>query len=779
MSDSKHPHWHVPSGKPILPLKLHNSLTNNKEQFITIDEAQRQVSWYICGPTVYDSAHLGHARAYVTFDILRRVMEDYFGYEINFVMNITDIDDKIILRARQNHLFQQFLDQTIQNLNNLSVADVLKRVEQAYQYAQDKLQNEQKNLEEKLPQTKAKDVDDMKNRISATVIKLQNLVNSRNKSEKLAQQLQQLQSLPLSTQTDSVRSYLQSAQGVLSQQLDAELGQGSFEQEVFRRHAAYYEKEFLEDMHALGVRDPTVLTRVTEYVEQIKTYIQGIIDKGFAYESNGSVYFDTIKFSANHDYAKLSPQSRGNLELAEEGEGALSSGGSEKRNPSDFALWKKSKPGEPSWPSTWGGGRPGWHIECSVMASDYFGQQMDIHAGGVDLKFPHHDNELAQAEAHYDCHQWVNYFLHAGHLNIDGAKMSKSLKNFVSIRGVLESYSARQIRFWFLSQPWHLSMNYSDESMQDAKSKERTLKEFFLNTRVAIRNQALDLPQSWNEADRELNRTLQDTQNRVHAALLDNISYHTALVLIMELINKTNVYLRNNQAQLKVFILQRVVSYVHRMMSAFGIISRNDSSMSENESVQDREAVLAPVLNVVSGFRDQIRRAAQEKKEPREILGLCDVLRDDILPHLGVRLEDKSGGAAAVWKLEEAKVLLEERAAKQAAALAAREQKLRNGLKLKQDKLKKLQDATFTVRQRLEKEGFTQFDAQDVPTHDTTGAPMSQNALKKLSKKIAEYKAAYDGFQAKSAENLATIEELKRQMEEDEKLLAELAPAAK
>ena len=168
---------------------------------------------------------------------------------------------------------------------------------------------------------------------------------------------------------------------------------------IFRSLAAYWEGRFFEDMRRLRVRDPDTLTRVTEYVPEIVSFVEGIVKNGYGYEVEGSVYFDTRAFdsAAHHSYAKLEPWSKGNSELLEEGEGALSVA-TGRRSPADFALWKASKPGEPSWPSSWGPGRPGWHIECSVMASAVLGEQMDIHSGGIDLAFPHHDNEMAQSE---------------------------------------------------------------------------------------------------------------------------------------------------------------------------------------------------------------------------------------------------------------------------------------------------------------------------------------------------------------------------------------------
>jgi cysteinyl-tRNA synthetase len=253
----------------------------------------------------------------------------------------------------------------------------------------------------------------------------------------------------------------------------------------------YWERDYFNDMAALNVEPPTTLTRVSEYVPEIVKFVEGIISNGYAYEAKGSVYFDTRAFDGakggrsaervngasdgqdewRHVYAKLQPWSKDNKSLLEEGEGAcvtffsshrssdatsgsLSLEAFGKRSPSDFALWKKSKSGEPSWPSPWGEGRPGWHIECSVMASAVLGPNMDIHSGGIDLAFPHHDNEMAQSEvreiprdsnmayvypalfsqAYHNCRQWVNYFLHTGHLHIEGLKMSKSLKNFITIK---------------------------------------------------------------------------------------------------------------------------------------------------------------------------------------------------------------------------------------------------------------------------------------------------------------------------------------------------------
>ena len=208
-----------------------------------------------------------------------------------------------------------------------------------------------------------------------------------------------------------------------------------------------YETEFFTDMKNLNVELPDVVTRVSEFVPEIIDFIKVIIGKGYAYESNGSVYFDVQKFNdgEKHQYAKLEPTSSQDKGLIQDGEGVLTNTEeSEKKNFFDFALWKKSKENEPKWDSPWGEGRPGWHIECSAMASNFFREPViDIHSGGIDLRFPHHDNEIAQSEAFYDKNEWIRHFWHSGHLHIEGRKMAKSLKNFISISHLLQTYNAR------------------------------------------------------------------------------------------------------------------------------------------------------------------------------------------------------------------------------------------------------------------------------------------------------------------------------------------------
>jgi cysteinyl-tRNA synthetase len=322
---------------------------------------------------------MGHARSYVTFDIIRRILSDYFGYNILFVMNITDIDDKIITRARHVHLFQQY-SITHKIISNQLLDDCNNALKLFL-----KVNFNINNVTDIPPKPENGDSTEMaKYDMKMEIIKKTNSISSAE----------------LNT---SSKDLLSDFQHVLSPWLDAQLGNKVTDPKVFRELSAHWENEFLKDMTALNVLPADVLTRVSEYVPEIVTTIENIIANGFGYQSSGSVYFDTVNFEAHgHCYAKLEPWSKGNQKLIEEGEGSLSTN-NPKKSVADFALWKASKPGEPAWDSPWGKGRPGWHIECSAMAGDVLGEVLDIHSGGIDLAFPHHDNELAQAE--------VNLFL--------------------------------------------------------------------------------------------------------------------------------------------------------------------------------------------------------------------------------------------------------------------------------------------------------------------------------------------------------------------------------
>lgn len=274
---------------------------------------------------------------------------------------------------------------------------------------------------------------------------------------------------------------------ILLPYLDSQFGSSidASDHTIFTKLTKKFEDRFMEDVRLLNCLDPDEITRVTEYGTQIVDFVRQVQNNGFAYTTtNGSVYFDIDAFEkANNNYARLEPWNRNDKDLQADGEGALTKKTSEKRSDADFALWKSSKPGEPSWPSPWGNGRPGWHIECSAMASDKLGSHLDIHSGGIDLAFPHHDNELAQSEAYWSSHdhkhqhQWVNYFMHMGHLSIQGSKMSKSLKNFTTIREALDrgDWTPRGLRIAFLLGGWKEGIEITEDLVKAGSAWEDKL----------------------------------------------------------------------------------------------------------------------------------------------------------------------------------------------------------------------------------------------------------------------------------------------------------------
>ena len=339
-----------------------------------------------------------------------------------------------------------------------------------------------------------------------------------------------------------------------------------------------------------------------QYIPEVIEYVQTIIDRGYAYAANGSVYFDTVAFgnAKNHVYGKLVPSNVGNTGLLAEGEGHAAHT-SDKRNSCDFALWKKSKPGEPKWDSPWGEGRPGWHIECSAMSGsslkEFASGTIDIHSGGWDLRFPHHENEIAQSEAYFDFRQWVNYFVHSGHLDIAGRKMSKSLKNFITIRDALKEYTARQMRVFYLMHRYNARMDYSPEGMTHAADLDRQYNEFFLNMKALVRASpplcqlqlqlqphlfvhlpALQLratpltnSQRWDAKEIALMGKLTAARQAVREALCDDFDTPRAMNTLQELMKATNVYVREGGPVR--LIIQSVSNYVTKIFNVFGLIN--------------------------------------------------------------------------------------------------------------------------------------------------------------------------------------------------------------
>ena len=409
-----------------------------------------------------------------------------------------------------------------------------------------------------------------------------------------------------------------------------------------------YEQEFFDDMKKLNVALPTVISRVSEYMPEIVAFIEKIIANGFAYESNGSVYFDVETFSANpsHTYNKLEPGASNDSELAMDGEGVLTdknAQASEKRSPKDFALWKKAKEGEPHWPSPWSEGRPGWHIECSAMAGALLpNPPFDIHTGGVDLKFPHHDNEIAQSEAYYNIDNWVNNFWHTGHLHIDGLKMSKSLKNFIKIKSILGTYNARQIRYVFLLHNWNTLMNYSETTWPEALAKDATFSEFFRTVKAHTRNvQIRNESQKWNERDFALKAELSRAQKAVRAALCDSFDTPTAIDELAKLVSAANVYIAQGQAVKAPLILQ-ISRWVFKILSCFGVYEAGETpavETADGAAGANVEDAITPVMNALANFRDEVKIKA--KDGPKAMFDACDKVRDDVLPYLGIKIEDK------------------------------------------------------------------------------------------------------------------------------------------
>ena len=420
-------------------LKVNNSLCNKKVEFFT-KSGDRKLNWYMCGPTVYDSAHLGHARTYLTFDIIRRILSNYFHYDVNLCMNITDIDDKIIQKSKE-------------------------------------------------------------------------------------------------------------------------------QKKDFSEFAKYWEDKFFKDMEALNIMYPNYITRVSEYIPEIISFIEVIIKNGYAYEKNGSVYFDIEQYKkGNHLYGKLVPQDKNqNLEALQEAEGALSKDTfEEKKNKGDFALWKASKKDEPFWDSPWGKGRPGWHIECSVMSYSVFGTFLDIHSGGIDLRFPHHDNEIAQTEAHDNSKQWINYFLHTGHLKIEGLKMSKSLKNFKKISDFISLYNPNTFRLYFCNSKWDMDMDFTENGLSMANANDKKITEFFQNIKVWIRENNLNKDLKFNHTDEILNSFFNISKNNIHLAFCDNFNTPEVISIILELIKKVYEYENNcrSEKNLKIFLIYSIGKYI-------------------------------------------------------------------------------------------------------------------------------------------------------------------------------------------------------------------------
>ncbi len=376
-------------------MKVFNTLTRQKEDFVTIEEGKAKI--YACGPTVYNFIHIGNARPICVFDVLRRYLE-YRGYDVTFVQNFTDIDDKIIKRANE-------------------------------------------------------------------------------------------------------------------------------EESTFTEVSEKYIEEFWKDATGLNFKPATVHPKATENIDKIIEIVSGLIEKGYAYSVDGDVYFSPAKFE---EYGKLSHQPLEELEA-----GARIMVGEIKKNPMDFALWKSAKPGEPYWDSPWGHGRPGWHIECSAMVCRYLGESIDIHCGGQDLIFPHHENEIAQSEC-FTGKPFAKYWMHNGYINVDNVKMSKSLGNFFTVRDVAEKYGYEPIRYLMISSHYRSPINYSVDIIEQCKAALTRLYTCRDNLDFALKN----APEG--EADEKFVAQLNAKRERFIEVMDDDLNTADAIAVVFDMVREIN-----------------------------------------------------------------------------------------------------------------------------------------------------------------------------------------------------------------------------------------------
>jgi cysteinyl-tRNA synthetase len=563
--------------------------------------------------------------------------------------------------------------------------------------------------------------------------------------------------------------------------------------EIFAGLAKKFENRFFEDMESLNVLMPDVITRVSEYVPQVVSFVEKIMSNGFAYATpDGSVYFDISAFEkAGHFYARLEPWNRNDKSLQADGEGALSKTTTVKRNDSDFALWKASKPGEPSWPSPWSPGRPGWHVECSVMASDILGEVIDVHGGGEDLKFPHHDNELAQSTAYWSSGTsvpWVNYFIHTGHLGIQGLKMSKSLKNFTTIRAMLESdWTPRSLRIAFLLGSWQDKIELGDDLNAAAAGWESRLNNIFLKAIDVARNPTQT---ATTASDQQMLESLQQAKDDLHVALCDSFNTPAAMRVISSLIVKVN-----SADVLADDTILSIARWVTKMVTIFGLDAHGDLKDTERigwsgimipdpavpfiyplshirdtirqqarstfahediagladksltETIQNAVDVEAssskPYREVFEQFHRDIKSLVDSKASAKEFLTLCDQVRDTQLPELGIYIEDRPNLPALVRPLDRAlaAALEERKAATATKSLEAQARREAEEIKKKQ----LAEKAKLSHLEMFKNAEYSEWDEQGIPIRDKKGDEVTKSQKKKLAKEWERQKKLYEG----------------------------------
>lgn len=587
-------------------------------------------------------------------------------------------------------------------------------------------------------------------------------------------------------------SFYSNAQDLILPYLDALKGASvdADDHGIFTKLTKRYEERFTKDMRDLNVLDPTELTRVTEYGDEIAAFVDRIVQNNFGYATkDGSVYFDINAFeAAGHPYARLEPWSRSDNKLAAEGEGSLASKTTEKRGASDFALWKSSKPGEPSWSSAWGKGRPGWHIECSAMASARLGNQMDIHSGGIDLAFPHHDNELAQSEAYWHADhkhdQWVNYFLHMGHLSIQGSKMSKSLKNFTTIREALDrkDWSPRSLRIVFLLGGWKDGVEITDDLVNTGSSWEEKVNNFFLKVKDPAALQS-------SGTDTTFAADLEAAKKAVHDQLCDSFNTPAVMASISELISKFNIA---DKAAVPSQDVQAAARWVTSMVNMFGLngtasadsteigwsgidipeeakpylyplsairdtlreaarskagISAKDieAAVAQASAPQEASEVAKPYAELFSNFRNKVVSLESSDSIGKDILSLCDRVRDIDLFDVGIALEDRENQPALVRPVTQE--MLKAREEKETRARQKQAEKLKN----QQEALKKAEKGKLSHLEMFRTSEYTAWDDEGMPTRDAAGEEITKSRVKKLRKDWERQKKAHEAWLATQA----------------------------
>ena len=464
-------------------MKIYNTLSKQKEEFVPIEEGK--VRMYVCGPTVYNLIHIGNARPMIIFDTFRKYLE-YKGYEVNYVSNFTDVDDKIIKKA---------------------------------------------------------------------------------------------------------------------------IEEGTTAEEISKRYIA----ECKKDMEGMNVKPATTHPLATQEIDGMIEMIQQLIDNGYAYNSDGTVYYRTRKFD---EYGKLSKK---NIDDLEAGHRDIKvSGGNTKEDPLDFVLWKPKKEGEPAWQSPWSDGRPGWHIECSVMSKKYLGNEIDIHAGGEDLIFPHHENEIAQSEAANGC-CFSKYWMHNGFLNIDNKKMSKSLGNFFTVRDIAKRYDLQVLRFFMLSAHYRSPLNFSDVLMESAKNG----LERILTAGEKLRNMITGGKDgAMTDEEGSFVTESQEFVKKFEEAMDDDCNTANAITAVFELVKFSNSRINENSTKKFAAAIYKTLS---TLCDVLGVILEK-----ETESVGDEEYI-----------EEMIAKRVQAKKDRN--FALADSIRDELLAK-GIVLKDTREG---------------------------------------------------------------------------------------------------------------------------------------